>query len=163
MEATQPFKQKCYDVMLAVTRTPGGIPMHTVPMSGITRDELKYLAFVHGGDSIVQTSIKFVGEKVVEMAVRADAGPKEGQEILVPVTSQMQEFVRIAKKYDMTSELIGLGKSRQRVEECFKVRLDDFDDSILAVADPLSVAEEMAARAELAALEEATRPTAKAA
>ena len=89
------------------------------------------------------------------------SGPKEGQEVMVPVRSQMEEYVRIAKKYDMASELIGLGKSRQRVEECFKTRLDDFDDSILVAADPVAVAEEMAARAELVALEEATRPDAQ--
>jgi len=159
----QEFKQKTYDVSLALERTVGGQPLHTVPMTGITRDELKFLAFVHGGDSIVQNTIKFVGEKVVERSERAMSGPKEGQEVFVPVRSQMEEYVRIAKKYDMTSELIGLGNSRKRVEECFKVRLDDFDDSILSVADPLAVAEQAAMAAELAALEEATRPTAKAA
>lgn len=158
---TQEFRQKTYDVVLAVTKDVSGRALHTIPLSAITKDELKYLAFVHGGDAIVPGTIRFIGERVVEHPVRAADGPKEGQEVMVPVRSQMEEYVRISKKYDMTSELIGLGKSRQRVEECFKVRLDDFDDSILVAVDPLAVAEEAAARAELAALEIATRPDAK--
>lgn len=163
---TQPFKQKVYDVAIALTRTVGGQPLHTVPLTGITKDELKFLSFVHGGDAIVPNTIKYRGEQVVMMSARAgEDSEKRGQEIQVPVQSQMQEYVRIVRKYDMNSELVGLGKARDRVEACFRVRLDDFDENVLMAADPITIAEEAAVRAELESqavemreLEKATRP-----
>lgn len=153
----QDYKQKTYDVLFAVTQDVSGRPLHTIPLKGVTRDELKYLAFTHGATSIVSGGITFVGEAVVFASGRGE----DGKETLIPVRSQMEEYIRIAKKYDMTSELIGVGKSRDRVEECFKVRLDEFDDSILTAVDPIVAAENAAAQAELVALaqlEAETRP-----
>lgn len=154
------YKQKRYNVMFAVTQDVSGRPLHTIPLQRITRDELKYLAFTHGATSIVAGGITFVGEEVVMYSGRGD----DGKEVFIPVRSQMEEYMRIARKYDMTSELIGVGKSRDRVEACFKVRLDDFDDSVLTAVDPLVTAENMAAQAELTALaqlEAETRPDAQ--
>lgn len=140
------YKQKTYDCIFR----HGGSLLHSMPLQGVTRDELKLLAYVHGQDSV--TAIAFKGERQMFMFVRAPEGhKKEGQEVEMPVLSQEEEYKRLARKYDTLSDLDGIGRGRRYVESCFKVRLDDMDDGMFKDVDPVAAIEEAAARAEIAA------------
>lgn len=148
MEAqeTKPYLQKTYDCVFR----HGGNLLHSMPLNGITRDELKLLVFVHGRSSIDPSSVKFAGEREMSMNIRApDGHDREGQEITVPVRSQEDEYRRLSLKYDTFTDLDGIGRGRRYVEACFRVRLDDFGDDLLAEVDPIAEIEAAAARAEL--------------
>lgn len=146
MEA-KPYLQKTYDCVFR----HGGNLFHSMPLSGVTRDELKLLVFIHGRASVDPSSVRYAGERQVTMRVRApDGHDREGQEIEVPVLSQEDEYRRLSMKFDVFSDLDGIGRGRRYVEDCFKVRLDDFGDNVFSEVDPIAEIEAAATRAELA-------------
>jgi hypothetical protein len=117
--------QKIYDctlILWAPHLQGAPLPINTRPLSGVTRDEIKLLASIHGADRI--TNIVARGEGEVMMLV-----PNEhGKTVLVPVKSQMDEYKRLAAKYDTKAAVNEAQTGRFRVEKCFNVKLDDFDD-----------------------------------
>lgn len=145
METQAQYPQKLYSLIFR----HGGNVLHTMPLHNLTREEVKLLAFIHGGDAVDTASIKFTGQRQITMHVRAPEGhERQGQEIEVPVLSQMDEYKRLALKYDVFSDLDGIGRGRRYVEECFGVRLDNMDDSIFEEVDPIAAAEAAMAAAE---------------
>ena len=151
-EHTPKYPQKVYDCIFR----HGGNVLHSVPLMGLTKPELKLLAFVHGNDAIDTASIKYRGEREIVMRVRAPSGhDKEGQEIVVPVESEQQEYKRLALKYDVLSDIDGIQRGKKYVEDCFKVRLDDFDDNVFTEVDPVEQVEAAIAAAEVKATKSA--------
>lgn len=139
-------KFKVYDCMFH----HGGNLLHSMPLTGITREELKLMVFIHGRDAVPPSSVKFAGERHIFMRVRSTEGERIGQEVDVAVQNVQDEYKRLAKKYEVLSDLDGVGRGRRYVEECFKVRLDDIEDSMFTEVDPIAAIEEAAARSELA-------------
>lgn len=152
------YPQKVYDCIFR----HGGNLLHTVPLTNLTKHELKLLAFIHGNDAIDTNSIKYRGERTVMMQIRAPEGYTNadgrevgGQEILVPVESEQQEYKRLAYKYDVLSDIDGVQRGRKYVEDCFKIRLEEFDDNMFAEIDPVAAVEAAAAAAEVKATKSA--------
>lgn len=130
------MKQKTYDCTL---RFLGQIH-HQLPLEGVTRHELQLLAFMHGGESIVD--VKFAGEREVFLPLI------EGQTEAKLVRSEMDEFKRLARKYD---NLVNPGRGKKAVEECFHTRIDDFEEFVKEVdAREAALAAADAAEAEAA-------------
>lgn len=123
------MKQKTYNCNL---RFKGDI-LHQLPLQGVTRHELQFLAFLHGADAIAD--VRFAGESEVFMPLAE--GATEPQ----LVANEMGEFKRLALKYD---DIVNPGRGKKAVEACFHTRIDDFDaivtevdarESALAAAD----------------------------
>jgi hypothetical protein len=131
------YLQKTYDCIL---RFRGNIN-NSVPLFGITKHELQLLAFMHGVEALPPTDIRARGEKVIvdEMAtaIREDG-------VVITVKNERDEFQRLARKYDL---VVDTGRGKKAVEECFRVRLDGFDN-IIEEVNPLDAMEKAAADAE---------------
>lgn len=118
---------------------------HSIPLDLVTLDELKLLAFIHGPEALPTADIRAKGPQKIIFETEEDGN-------VIYVETQMQEYMRLSRKYD---NIVNSGVGRKRVEECFKTRLDDFD-ALVAAIDPVSAMEQAAAQAEAAAaLEEA--------
>lgn len=129
--------QKTYSCVL---RFKGEL-LHSKPIDCATKHELQLLAFMHGGESVVD--IKFLKSQPVYFP------PEEGQEPRL-VKSEMDEYKRLARNYDT---LVNSGRGRKAVEECFRIRIEDFDSIVAEVDARESVArqaEEAEARAAIA-------------
>lgn len=122
------FTQKTYSCVLRFQ----GSMNHAVPMELVTKHELQLLAFMHGTGSVVE--LRGRGER--EMSFPEDADGKSR-----PVASEMDEFRRLAMKYDT---LVNSGRGKKAVEVCFHTRIEDFGaiitevdarEAILAAAD----------------------------
>lgn len=139
------MEQKMYSAVLRYR----GQQMHTLPISEITYHELKLLVFVHGIDAFPTDQIKYVGKKVIEEVRFVD-----GRKQRIVISSEMDELKRLARKYDPLSDHTGVPRGRKYVEDCFKMRLDDFETAFEQV-DPILVAEQAAIQAEMKAEAEA--------
>lgn len=129
-----PYLQRTYTCVLRFK----GLILHAVPLAEVTRDELKLIAFLHGADAVAE--LRFIGERevVARMEDTAD-GPRP-----VFVTSQMDEFRRLARKYD---SLVNSGRGQRAVEDCFKTRIIDLD-SVVEEVDAVDAVERRAAEAD---------------
>lgn len=134
------MEQKTYS---CVVRLKGDLN-HTIPLELVTLDELKLLAFIHGPAAVPLSEVRSKGVAKIIMETAEDG-------TVAYVMSQMQEYIRLARKYD---DIVNSGRGRKKVEDCFKTRLDDFD-AIIAELDPLAAMENVAAQADAAAALEA--------
>lgn len=125
------YLQKTYSCQVRLL----GAITNTVPLEGVTRDELKLLAYIHGAEALA--NVEYLGMRPV-----LTFNPDEGSPVYVE--SQMDEYRRLARKYDT---IVNSGRGKAAVEKCFGVQLLDFD-AILDKESPIDVAERQAAEAE---------------
>lgn len=138
------MKQKVYKCVIRLR----GELINTVPLEGVTKDELRLLAFIHGTEAIPSSELKYLGEQEV---FYEEASTDDGAVMKRMVESQMDEYRRLARKYD---SLVSTGRGKTLVEECFKTRLDDFDNLVnVESAEEFAdrVAKEAEAKLEIAA------------
>lgn len=123
------FKQSIFNCTM---RFRGSV-IHTMPLEGVTKDELKLLAFLHSVDSLPSEEIKFVRKDVVVDRIEDDG-------TIIYVLSQDGEYRRLSRKYDT---IVNSGRGKKYVETCFNTTLVDFG----AVIDAVSPVDEMERRA----------------
>lgn len=109
-----PYLQKTYSCTL---RFLGSI-INNVPLTGLTREELTLLAYLHGNEAVAD--IAYTGMKPV-LTFNPDEGAPEY------VASQMDEYRRLARKYDT---IVNSGRGKAAVEKCFSIQLIDFDSIV---------------------------------
>lgn len=133
------FTQKTYACVL---RFKGDV-QNTLPLAGVTKHELQLLAFMHGIGSVVE--VRFTGLHQIEFPTGDEPTFNEaGVPILRYVETEMEEFRRLARKYDT---VVNSGRGRKAVEECFRTRIEDFD-AIVAEVDARASMEKAAELAE---------------
>lgn len=113
---------------------------HEVPLSGVTKQELQLLAFIHGIESLPTARIRSLG--LNDVLVRRGKTPEEN----VYVESEMDEYQRLATKYE---SLVNPGRGKTYVETCFNVKLTGFDH-ILEEVNALDAMEQAARDADAA-------------
>lgn len=133
--------QKTYSCVLRFR----GELLHSVPLSCVTKHELQLLAFMHGAEAIAE--LKFIKSQPVFHPAN-EAGEAE------IVKSEMDEFKRLARKYDT---LVNSGRGKKAVEECFRTRIEDFD----AIVAEVDARDAMAKAAEEAEAQAAVTDAAK--
>jgi len=125
------YLQKTYTCVLKFK----GEQLHSVPLEEVTLDELRLLAYIHGGGSI--DSIRTTGMKRIVSHTTEGGDP-------VYVENQGDEYKRLARKYD---QLVNSGRGKKMVEACFNTHLIDFENVIEEV-DAVGQVEALAAVAE---------------
>lgn len=129
------MEQKIYSCVLRFK----GDMLHSIPKEEITKHELQLLAFIHGTPAIAELRYLRTGRVIDTFLTTAR---DDGQ--VVYVESEMDEFKRLARQYDT---IVNSGRGRKAVEECFRIRIEDFD-SIVAEVDAVDAMEKKAAEAE---------------
>jgi hypothetical protein len=135
------------NLWLFAPQAPARIKITAVPLERCTKEELTLLSFIHGSDAVTD--------------VRVD-----GTYDFHGVESQMDEYKRLADKYDDLSSPANRGqKGRMKVENCFRVTLSGFetliDDINAADSADAKIAAAEAATAEAATVEAEVRVAAE--
>lgn len=129
---------KCFLILHAPQLGGSKLPINKLPLSPVTMPELKLLAFMHGQDSVVD--IEYINMQEFSYC-------EPGKVEAVVVASEMDEYRRLATKYDVKSSVRPETTGRYKVEKCFRVKLDDFDDLMGRIDDAVTL-ESQIARAE---------------
>ena len=106
------MEMRTYDCVLVSQKNKD----HKIPLTAVTKQELQLLAFIHGPSCIPVETIKPRGPETVSYR------NKDG--VRVQVESEMDEYMRLALKYD---QFVNPGRGKKYVEDCFKVTLGGFD------------------------------------
>lgn len=125
------FLQRTYSCLLRLR----GDMNTSIPLSPVTKDELKLLAFLHGAEAV--TEIKYLGTAAIPEWNPDEGAPKY-------VQGQDGEYRRLARKYD---NIVNSGRGKMAVEKCFNTHLIDFD-AIVEAVNPVDAIERQAAEAE---------------
>lgn len=125
MEANQAAPEgalfSLFDTTLYFKNSINETKIHSIPLTRVTKQEIQFLAFLHGHDAIRSAEVKFVGKDVVPLERSVEAG------IISYCKSDRDDLKRIARKYD---KIVDPGIGKTRVEACFNVRLDGFENVI---------------------------------
>lgn len=143
-----------FDTTLYFGHSINETKVHSFPMRGVTKQELQFLAFLHGHECFKENEIVFAGKAPV--VLQAGSPPLPNGEVdpngvpTIYCQSERDDLKRIARKYD---KIIDPGVGVKRVEACFGVRLDGFENMVETVnaKEAAGAAAERAERAAAAA------------
>lgn len=123
-----------FDTMLYFGHSINETKVHSLPIRRVTKQELQFLAFLHGHECFKENEIVFIGKDRVVLQAGSpplpNGEPDPNGTPTLYCQSDRDDLKRIARKYD---KIIDPGVGVKRVEACFGVRLDGFENMVETV------------------------------